>query len=169
MAEAVILYVFAGAGDRQRTVIAFGGTVVGAAFALFAYMEGIENDQSKAVDKLFERWNSPTMIQHKDLGRDIRRGVLDPMTLARSSQSTAFSAPAKTQRTDLLGLLSFYEEISLAIRMHSAGEEKLRRFFEPAMVQTYTKVEEFIKRERSVDNVLTYYVEFEEVVRSWKP
>jgi len=124
ISEAVILYAFAVSPEARRTVIAFGGSIVGAAFALFVYMQGVEDQQSKAADKLFERWNHLMMAEYKNVGRDIRRGVLDPLKLARSNQNTIFSDPEKTQRASLLGLLSFYEEVSLAIRMRSANQEK---------------------------------------------
>lgn len=108
------------------------------------------------------------MAAYKNSGRDIRRGILDPLTLARTSQNVVFAEPQKTQRTELLGLLSFYEEICLAIRMRSANEEKLKRYFKAVLVQTFTKVKPFIEKERSVDNDLTYYIEFEKVFEVWK-
>ncbi|HXM42620.1 MAG TPA: DUF4760 domain-containing protein [Bryobacteraceae bacterium] len=166
--EALILRLFAVSPEKDRAVIAFGGTVVAGAFALFVYMQGVEAQQSRAADKLFERWNNPTMAAYKNTGRDIRRGILDPITLARTSQNVVFAEPQKTQRTELLGLLSFYEEICLAIRMRSANEEKLKRYFKAVLVQTFTKVKPFIDKERAVDNNLRYYIEFEEVFEVWK-
>jgi hypothetical protein len=131
-------------------------------------VQGVENQQSRAADKLFERWNHPVMADYKNIGRDIRRGIVDPVTLARKSQSTVFDEPQKTQRANLLGLLSLYEEVSLAIRMRSANEEKVKRYFRATMVQTFTKVKVFVDKERGVDNDLTYYIEFEKVFEAWK-
>jgi len=166
--EAVILYYFAIASDKDRAAIAFGGTVVAGAFALFVYMQGVEDQQSRAADKLFERWNHPAMADYKNIGRDIRRGIIDPDTLARTAQNIVFADPQKSQRTNLLGLLSFCEELSLAITMRSADEEKVKRYFKAIVIQTFTKVEGFVKKERAVDNDLTYYIEFQTVFERWR-
>ncbi|MGA2737175.1 MAG: hypothetical protein ABSG65_06945 [Bryobacteraceae bacterium] len=89
--EALILRLFAVSPEKDRAVIAFEGTVVAGAFALFVYMQGVEAQQSRAADKLFERWNNPAMAAYKNIGRDVRRGILDPITLARTSQNVVFA------------------------------------------------------------------------------
>ena len=43
----------------DRESIAFMATVIGGAFALFAYMKGIEEKRSQAADGLIKRWNDP--------------------------------------------------------------------------------------------------------------
>jgi hypothetical protein len=166
--EVAILYFFGVSPEVNRAVIAFGATIVAGAFALFVYMQGVEDQQNRAAEKLFERWNHPSMADYKNIGRDIRRGVVDPMTLSRTAQNTVFGTEISIQRSNLLGLLSLYEEISLEIRMRSVHEEKMKRYFRSTLVQTHTKVKGFIENERNVDNDLTYYIEFEKVYEVWK-
>ena len=55
-------------------------------------------------------------------------------------------------RSDIVAILSFWEEVALAVRTKTANEEKVRRFFEPVMIQGYQFMKLWIDNERTVDN-----------------
>jgi hypothetical protein len=152
----------------ERDSIAFLATITAGGFALFVYMKGVEEKKSQAADKLLDRWNNPNLADYKNIGRDIRRGIVDPLKLARTNPNDVFAEPEKTQRAQLLGLLGFFEEAALSVRMNTADEEKVRRFFQAAMTQTYYKVQGYVVRERNADNEQEYYIEFEKLVRKWE-
>ena len=71
-------------------------------------------------------------------------------------------------RSDLIGLLGFFEEMALAVRNRTADESKLESFFESPVRQSFGNLREWIENERKMDNNYSYYVEMEWLSHRWK-
>ncbi len=166
--ECALFAVYLSVGHDAREALAFGASIVACAFALFAYMKGLEERRTKAADKIIERWNNPNLSPMKRYIREICEGSFDSMKVARNPKGDPLSEDLLAIRADVVSILNILEEISLLIRTRSANEEKLRRYFGPVMTQAYNNLKPWIDNERKLDHEDAYYREFEVVVLNWK-
>ena len=60
--ETVMLVAFNSQTDRNRATIVFGATVIAGAFALYTYLQGIEERRAQHAHQIIQRWNSAEML-----------------------------------------------------------------------------------------------------------
>jgi hypothetical protein len=168
MVESTLLYVFAHSSHESHETILFGASIVAGAFALFSYLRSIELRKGQAADQLIARWNNPDMRQTSKTLREIREGLLGYTSAMSTKRGTEFDEGALGTRQEIIAALGFFEEVALAIQTSTANEEKLRRYFEPVMIQGFGSLKKWIEAERDTDNEPTYYTELEAVVDRWK-
>jgi hypothetical protein len=114
----------------DRETIQFFATVVGGAFALFAFLKSIEQHRESNADKLIERWNNPELRIIINRARPLVEGTYKSADYARPTYDAIKSKPEVTQmRGDIHSILGLFEEIAIAIFQRSVSEEKLKRFF----------------------------------------
>lgn len=157
-----------------RETIVFGATIVGGAFVLFSHMKHIEENREKYAQKLIERWNSPSpeFELWKDTLRSAYAGTLDPKKYIRTRSITgAIQLPADlVTRNRIVGILSYCEEVALAIRTNTADEELIRRLLESVLILSWDKFQPWIAGERTTlgkpdgDDL---YIELQKVVERW--
>ncbi|HZU26031.1 MAG TPA: DUF4760 domain-containing protein [Bryobacteraceae bacterium] len=152
----------------DRESIAFLATITGGAFALFAYLKGIEEKRSHAADKLIQRWNEPSFRAIIDSTRPFVEKDIDSSDFGRPKYNNKTATPDQRKlRGDMQTVLGFFEELSICIFVRTADEEKLKRFFE-AVVQTgYEGFEQFVLAERRADKDPAYYKETQRLVERW--
>jgi hypothetical protein len=148
--------------ERNRATIAFGATVVGAAFALYTYMEGIDEKRAEASLRFMARWTAPDMVQFRAVLLEIMEQRLDPMTLVRGPDPAILQ-----QRCALVSILNFFEEMAIAVHQKAASEDRLKNFYSIIVRQSFGKLEDWIKRERAADNAHDYYSEFQKLAERW--
>ena len=71
------------------------------------------------------------------------------------------------KRGHLVTILNFYEELAIAALRKTADEERLNDFFEGIISQSVSKLEDWIKHERRIDNEPDYYCEFLKLAERW--
>jgi hypothetical protein len=160
--ELVLVYVFHNHSDRDRATIAFSATVVGAAFALYTYMKGIDEKRAETAHAFMARWTSPDMVHFRLVLLDILEQRLDPMDLDRKDLAL------QEKRCAIVSILNFLEEVSIAVHRRAASEDRLKDFYSIIVQQSYGKLEPWIKRERSIDNAPDYYYEFQKLAEQWR-
>jgi Domain of unknown function (DUF4760) len=163
-----LLAIYHRSRDRDRQTVAFAASIVAGAFALYTYLQGLEQKQNECAEKLIERWNVPAVLPLRKPIREITEGLLDAGNFERSKRGDKLSEEQLGLRSDIVAILSFWEEVALAVRTKSANEEKIQRYFEPVMVQGYDCMRAWIENERKVDNEPIYFLELEKVVLRWK-
>jgi hypothetical protein len=148
--------------DHDRATIAFAATVVGAAFALYSYLQGIEDRRTQKAHRFMERWTTPDMLEIRSVLIDVLEGRIDPVSLTRADTTK------KEARLSVVSALNFFEEVSIAVLEGTANEDCLKDFFSAIVVQSFAKLEDWIKIERRIDNETTYYTKFELVTSRWR-
>lgn len=173
--EGALLYMHYEASDDGKSTIVFGATVVGGAFAFYAYLRDIKDKRGERADRLIERWNStdPELEKRKDVLRSVMTGALDPRQFmrVRGSQRTINMPEDTKTRAKIIGLLNFCEEAALAVRMGSVDEEKVRRSLEMVLVSCWTAYKPWIEGERELDPQPVgeeIYCELQVVVERWQ-
>jgi hypothetical protein len=161
--ELVLVYEYNHHSDRDRATIAFGATVVGAAFGLYTYMKGIDEKRAETAHLFMARWTAPEMVQFRLVLLDILEHRVDPMDLVRTETDQSI----KEKRCAIVSILNFLEEVSIAVHRRAASEDRLQDFYSIIVQQSYGKLEPWIKRERSTDNAPGYYAEFQKLAERW--
>ena len=152
----------------DRESIAFLATITAGAFALFAYLKGIEERRSQAADRLIERWNAPSFRVIVDATRPLVERDKDSSELGRPKYVLKTASAADTVlRGHMQAVLGFFEEIAISIFAKTADEEKLKRFFEAVIPTGYDGFEAFILAERGQDKDPTIYKECQKLVERW--
>jgi hypothetical protein len=160
--EGILVIIYNYHNDHDRAAIAFTATVLGGAFALYTYLQGIDERRTQSAHHLIERWTKPDMISMRATLMDIMEGRLDPAKLTRGDPAMQES------RLLIVSVLNFLEEISIAVIKRTANEDRLKDFFSSITEQSFAKLEDWIKHERKIDNEPAYYCEFEKLVARWK-
>lgn len=149
----------------DRDAIEFFATIVGGAFALFAYLKGIQAERDREAGRYIERWNAPEM---KDIKNRVRPFV------EKRLNSADFALPAykpdldsDNLRGDIIFILGFFEEIAISIEQRSASEDRLQEFFGAVMPNGYDGLEEFVLHERDNGHDDDYYKPSQRVVERW--
>jgi len=152
----------------DRETIQFFATVVGGAFALFAFLKGIEQHRESNADKLIERWNNPDLRIIINRARPMVEGIYDSRNYARPTYDAITSQPEITQmRGDIHSILGLFEEIAIAIFQRSVSEDKLKRFFGAVIPMGYDGLQGFILAERKEDKRNDYFREAQRLVERW--
>jgi hypothetical protein len=146
----------------NRETIAFGATVVGAAFALYTYMRGIDESRAQVSHHLIERWTSPDMVPMRAVLMDILEKRLDPSTLVRANKDLY------DKRNSVVSILNFLEEVSIAVHRKAASEGRLRDFYGAIVRNSHDQLMVWIDTERDLDGNDKYYIEFEKLAIRWK-
>jgi hypothetical protein len=160
--ESILVVIYNFHDDHDRATIAFAATVVGSAFALYTYLQGIEDRRTQKAHRFMERWTTPDMLEIRSVLIDVLEDRIDPASLTR------MDITKKEARLSIVSALNFFEEVSIAILEGAANEDRLRDFFSAIAVQSFAKLEDWIKMERKIDNEPTYYIKFEIVTSRWK-
>ena len=167
LAEAVLWWMY-NYRWYDRESIAFLATITGGAFALFAYLKGIEEKRSHAADKLIQRWNDPSFRSTIDAARPVVERDIDSSNFGRPKYDYKTATPdQKKLRGDMQTVLGFFEEVSISVFVRTADEEKLRRFFGAVIPSGYEGFEQFILAERRADRDPAYYREAQRLVERW--
>lgn len=164
--EIAFVVAFHNAPDRNRATILFVATVAGGCFALYTYLQGIDEKRSQYAYSLIERWNRADMVAVRLVLREVTEKRLDPATLMRRGTG-AISKEVDEKRAGVVAILNFFEEVSIAARKGDANEDRLFEFFDGIVRQTYANLEEWIRHERKVDNEPHYYCEMQALYGRW--
>ena len=160
--EGILVVIFNYHNDHDRETIAFTATVLGGAFALYTYLQGLDEKRSQNAHHLIERWNATGMVDIRLTLLDVMEHRLDPMTLTR--QDLALIG----KRMHIVTVLNFFEETAIAVHKRTASDDRLNDFFSSIVKQAFAKLEDWIKHERKLDNEPYYYSEFEKLAVRWK-
>jgi hypothetical protein len=177
---------------RWRDTIVFVGSVLGGTAGLYSLLlaveqyeasvaqhrAGVEQSQRQMAHHLIERWNNPAMETQKNVLREVlhlRAGAapINPVIYAvtKNKNSGKLEAPAdehKQQRSDVVAILSFCEEVALAVNVGSANEDLVRRYFEQVLADIFDGFYTWIDAERGAQGDNELYAELQTVVRKWK-
>jgi hypothetical protein len=165
--EAALLYWYHIADSHLQSTIVFFASVVAGAFALFSYVKGIQERRKQSSERLIERWNNPDMRPFKDAIREITEGERDPVLLMRKAKGEKLSKEVLEARSFVVGLLGFYEEVSIAVRKKSAEEATLKLFMRAVVCQCWDHMKPWIENERKIDNEAGYYTELQWLADRW--
>lgn len=166
--EVLLLAFFIRVNHEAHEEILFGASIVGGAFALYTYLKGIEERRTMAADELIKRWNDPSFNSMKRCIREICEETINPSDLFRAKKGEHMEEHRLLLRSELVAILGLFEEIALLINTSGVNEEKLKRFFGPAILQAHAYLESWIDNERKMDREDGYYIELQTVVAKWK-
>lgn len=166
--ESILMYEFARLDDSHRAVVLFGATVVGGAFALYSYLQGIQEKRFGEAGKMMERWNAPERLMNRLVIADVTDGNFDLDKIRRKHPGQKFDEKTHELRIQLLSVLNFYEELAIGISEKSIDANRSFRFFRSMADQTWSALSSWIQSERDVDKNQTYYCEFENLVNRWR-
>jgi hypothetical protein len=164
--EGVILAVFHFQPEKNRATIVFFATIVAGAFALYTYIQGIEERRALNAHALIRRWNSPEMLSMRLVLREITENRLDPDSLKRAAKGE-MPQGVDEKRGHLVTILNFYEELAIAALKKTADEDRLYEFFDAIVSQSASKLDDWIRHERRIDNEPEYYCEFVKLAGRW--
>jgi len=139
---------------------------VGGAFALYTYLQGIEDRRAKYSQELIERWNRAEMLPFRATLRALTEKRLNPADLARTL-GQQLPPDIDGTRANIVTILNFFEEVAIAARTNSANEMRLYEFFDSIVRQTYSHLEDWVRAERKIDNEVHYYSELEALYGKW--
>jgi hypothetical protein len=186
-----VIYYRASKSDRETIV--FFGSVFGGLLALYTlvlgveqYEAGVEQSKRQLAHHLIERWNDTEMETQKDVLRAAFGGTLKPEDFARDKKPN-FAANAvdyrkrekwEKQRSQIVAILSFCEEVALSVNTGSANEDLIRRWMELILLQTFAKFAGWMEGETRFimqgspvevngEIHLEVYEELEKAVRRW--
>ena len=165
--ETVMLIGFHFRNDRDRATIVFGATVIAGGFALYTFLQGIEERRSRNAQELIQRWNSAELVPMRLVLREITENRLDPDTLKRPAKGE-ITAETDEKRGRLVTILNFYEEMAIAALQKSANEDRLYEFFDAIIGQSAAKLQGWIEHEQRLDNEQDYYCEFLKLADRWR-
>lgn len=145
--EGVLLVVYHFQPPAIRETIIFGATIVGAAFALYSYLRGIEDRRLQEAGRMIERWNAPDRSDIRKTMNDIAEGHIDPKTLGRIEKGRKILESEEVKRLHVIAALSFYEELAIRIFENNLDEERAYRFFKTVVDQAYETLMSWIENE----------------------
>ena len=161
VAEGLLWNEYRIATPSGREVIAFAASVVAGTFALYSYLKGQEQRRDEAADRLIARWSEPSMIPLRRFIREVSEYQVELGDVHRDKRNSKLTTQALEKRSEVVAILGFLEEIALAIRTGTASKDKLRRYYDAVLIQSWEAVEEWVKNERRVDNEPGYFLELE--------
>ena len=147
--------------------IKFGAAVVGAAFALFEFLQKSQHDRSESAGEFIKRWNDPIL---DTLRKEIRSILIDALLLEpliQKSENHVFTQDQKDKRSQLIGVLNFFEELALSIHKKRADERYLYDFFSVTVKLVWTKLKPWIDEDRRFGDP-SYWDEFEDLANRWE-
>jgi hypothetical protein len=160
VAEAILVAVFHFQNERDRATIIFGASVLGGAFALFTYLQGVEESRAQRARLLIDRWNAQEMRAERTVLRNVLAGNLDIESIKRGNSGK--------QRARVISVLNFFEEIARSIRTRDTREADLRLYFGPLVLVSFRTLQDWIEAERLSDHEPGYYTEFEKLAKRWE-
>lgn len=164
--EGTMLLAFHFQTGRNRETIVFGATALAGAFALYTFIQGMEERKAVTAQALIRCWNSPDMVPMRLVLREITENRLDAALLKRPVKGDM--APGTDEkRGHLVTILNFYEELSIAALRKTANEDLLYDFFDGIISQSAAKLRDWIIHERTIDNEGEYYSEFLKLADRW--
>jgi hypothetical protein len=107
------------------------------------------------------------MVPSRLVLREITENRLNPSDLERKAKGANLSTEMDKKRAGLVAVLNFYEELAIATLRSSTNEDRLYDFFSSIIQQSATRLENWIRNERSVDNEPEYYCEFLKLAARW--
>jgi hypothetical protein len=123
--------------QRLSVWISIGSALVALGLIPLSIRNFLSADQARqAAQRYIERWNSPAFEDRKGDLRLFFSGM----------------KAAEQMRESLLSILSFFEEIALAVASHSADERMLQRFFGTSLLHIYDRASPFIHELRAGSN-----------------
>ncbi len=117
-----LAWLYQGASPNGKQTIVFCASVLGGAFALYSYLWNVEQSRSELAHQLIQRWNDPTLEAQKEILREVIHHNTNPAQYAVTAQGPPTGA-AWTKRSQIVAMLSFCEEVALAVNSGSANEE----------------------------------------------
>jgi hypothetical protein len=169
LTELVVLRLFAKEpSDHVRATYSFTGTILAGAFALFAFLRGMDDKRMDASARLIERWNAPDRYELRRVMKLISEEKIDTNTLARATKGQTQSDEVLALRMKVIAMLNFYEELAICVKDKSVNEDKLYDFFDNVLSEAYTRLKSFIENERKIDGSNAYYCEMEWLALRWR-
>lgn len=152
----------------DRDSILFFATAMGGAFALFSFLKGIEEKRREFAQELIKSWSEPDMQSAIKAIRRYAQGATGSEAYARPAFDADVAVEAdKATRDEIFAILNFFERICLAIRLKSADEETLKRYYVTIIEKGYIGVEPFILSERGYLGDREAFREVQLVVEKW--
>jgi hypothetical protein len=128
-----------------------------------------ESLRAERINKAFsfiQRWNAAPLEEKKQWW-----SVLSALLKKTAPEiEQMLETMGCQERTVVVGVLNFFEEVCLAINEGSADEDTLRKFFRGTVETYYSLLGEWIKKQRT-DRVRPRpraYVQFEQVAEKWQ-
>jgi len=146
--------------------IKFGATVLAAAFALFEFLQKTQHDRFESAGEFIKRWNDPVIDSVRKEVRSILTDALLLEPLIRKSENHVFNQDQKDKRSQLIGVLNFFEELALAVHKKRADERYLYDFFSVTVKMVWTKFTPWIDADRRFGDA-SYWDEFEALAKRW--
>jgi hypothetical protein len=151
---------------RWHDVLVFIAAVLGGIGVLISAMneidarrEEINHGQARTALRFIADWNSPNFYHAKNKGREMldhfeKNGPGDCEYLAERLQN-------------LMDVLNFFEELSIAIQLDHADDAIARRFFRSIVVHYWQVTEPWVKKRRAAKSNSRLLCEFQTLAESW--
>jgi hypothetical protein len=167
----IIAYIFVPA--RWREVLVFLAAVLGGVGVLISAMneidtrheenktrrEQIDHERARGALDFVSGWNSPEFYHAKNKGREViehfeKKGYEDDPVIDERLQN-------------LLDVLNFFEEMSIAIQLGHVDDTVAKRFFRSIAIHYWQTAEPWIKKRRIAKGNPRLGCEFEALAKSW--
>jgi hypothetical protein len=139
--------------DKSKTV-EFAGAIVGGITALYGLLSGVQQRRASSAARFIERWNHPDFAPY----RKMIRSTIDNN-----------GPPAAVEPHQTSFILSFWEEIAIAVHSKEADEDLLKKFFYTACLRYYAACKTHIRNIRDGNNQQTAYIQYETLYNRWCP
>ena len=148
--------------------IKFGAGIIGAAFALYEFLQKTQHDRSESAGEFMKRWNDPGLYSVRLEVRAILTDALLLQPLIKTSNDPSqFTDAQNVKRGQLIGVLNFFEELALAVHTRRADERYLYGFFSGTVSLVWEKFQPWIDADRKFGSK-DVWCEFEKLVNKWK-
>jgi uncharacterized protein DUF4760 len=149
-------------------VLAFAATVVAAAFALFEFLQKSQHDRFESAAAFISRWNDPAQ---KNIRTEVRamltNALLVEPLIKKSEDLHQFSDEQKQKRGEVIMVLNFFEEMSVAVQRGRADERYLYDYFKSTVEELWNKLYNFIQADRKFGKP-SYWSDFEKLATNWR-
>jgi hypothetical protein len=164
--------------DWHSTMDFFGVGFGMAAAVLSAYYVGkglqisIQQRDEAVTDARISRafvyidaWDQPNLSKTRHVVREFVDGL--EVNKTPPDQVAEKLRGDKAMMSAVLDILNFFEGFALAVNLHNADEESLRRCFRGLLLEYYSNFEGFIKALRSASNRPMLFKELEDLAKYW--
>jgi Domain of unknown function (DUF4760) len=135
------------------------GVLISAMNDIDARREEISQGRAREALRFISDWNSPEFYHAKNKGREV---------LAHFEQNGHGTHPFVEERLqNLMDVLNFFEEMSIAIQLDHVDDAVARRFFRSITINYWQMTEPWIKNRRAGKQNTRLLIEFEELAKRW--
>jgi hypothetical protein len=151
---------------RSRDALVFIAAVLGGIGVLISAMneidarrEEIDHGRARTALRFVGTWNSPDFYHAKNKGREL----LDHF----EKNGPGDSAFLTERLQNLMDVLNFFEELSIAIQLGHADDAVAKRFFKSIIIHYWQVTEPWIKKRRAAKSNPRLLCEFQTLAEGW--